>query len=77
MRNSRNLPPRAIMSFVFDMRILLHVLTKPADELTAKIIAAQKSKPENQVEIVDLAHGDPDYKMLLEKIFAADSVHVW
>ncbi|MDQ6631247.1 MAG: hypothetical protein M3Y82_05765 [Verrucomicrobiota bacterium] len=59
------------------MRTLLHILTKPNDSLAAKIIAQQKSKLENRIEVEDLTVGPPDYKKLLEKIFAADSVEVW
>ncbi len=59
------------------MRILLHVLTRADAELAQKIIAAQKLKIENQVEVVDLTQAEPDYRELLEKIFKADSVQVW
>ncbi len=59
------------------MRTLLHVLTQTEDALAADIIAKQKTETENQVEVVDLTKDDADYKSLLEKIFAADSVQVW
>ncbi len=59
------------------MRILLHVLTRADAELAQKMIAAQKLKIENQVEVVDLTQAEPDYRELLEKIFKADSVQVW
>ena len=59
------------------MPILLHILTQPDDALAAGIIATQKKTPENKIEVVDLTQPEPDYKKLLEQIFAADSVQVW
>ncbi|MEO5804381.1 MAG: hypothetical protein ABIR24_12715 [Verrucomicrobiota bacterium] len=59
------------------MPTLLHILTQPDDALASEIIAKQKSKPENKIEVVDLTQADADYKKLLEKIFSADSVQVW
>jgi hypothetical protein len=59
------------------MPTLLHILTEPDDSLSLEIIAKQKANPENKIEIVDLTKPEPDYKKLLEKIFAADSVQVW
>ncbi|MFN7139165.1 MAG: hypothetical protein ACK4UN_07495 [Limisphaerales bacterium] len=56
---------------------LLHILTKTEDELAKQIIAEQQKDPQNQIEIVDVSNGVPDYKALTEKIFAADSVQVW
>jgi hypothetical protein len=65
------------MSFAFNMPTLLHILTEPDDALAQEIIAKQNSNPENKIEIVDLTKPEPDYKKLLENIFAADSVQVW
>jgi hypothetical protein len=59
------------------MPTLLHILTQPDDSLANEIIAKQQSKPENKIDVVDLTQADADYKKLLEKIFAADSVQVW
>lgn len=59
------------------MATLLHILTQADDALAAKIIAQQKLDSENKVEVVDLTGAEVDYKTLLEKIFAADSVQVW
>ena len=59
------------------MKNLLHILTEPGDALTAEIIAKQKAQPENKIDVVDLTQADADYKKLLEKIFAADSIQVW
>jgi len=55
----------------------LHILTRPDDALAGEIIACQKSIQGNEIEIVDLTRPQPDYKSLLEKIFAADSVETW
>ena len=59
------------------MPILLHILTQSTDPLADEIIARQKTNSENQIETVDLTQAEADYKKLLEKIFAADSVQVW
>lgn len=59
------------------MQTLLHILTQTDDALAYEIIAKQKSNPENKIEVVNLTQAETDYKNLLEKIFAADSVQVW
>lgn len=56
---------------------LLHILTESADALAKEIIAKQTANSENKVEVVDLTQAETDYRKLLEKIFAADSVQVW
>ena len=56
---------------------VLHILTRPDDALARELIARQKSVAENEVEVVDLTVGEPDYKELAGKIFAADSVESW
>jgi hypothetical protein len=56
---------------------VLHVLTRPDDALARDIIALQRNNPANKIEVVDLTQPAPDYKDLLEKIFAADSVETW
>jgi hypothetical protein len=59
------------------MRLLLHILTRPDDALAREIIARQQGGGENQTVVADLTKPRPDYKELLENIFAADSVQVW
>lgn len=59
------------------MLTLLHILTESNAALAKEIIAKQTANPENEIEIVDLTQAEADYKKLLEKIFAADSVQVW
>jgi hypothetical protein len=59
------------------MRRVLHILTRPDDALAREVIARQKRKPENEIEVADLTLPGPDYKELLDKIFAADSVQTW
>ena len=59
------------------MPTLLHILTKPEDSLARNIISIQRQSPQTKIEVVDLTEPDPDYRSLLEKIFAADSVEVW
>jgi hypothetical protein len=60
------------------MRKILHILTKPQDDLAEAIIAAHQSqKPNRPVIVFDLTGAEPDYRALLESIFKADSILVW
>jgi hypothetical protein len=59
------------------MRTILHILTKPDDSLAQEIISKQRENSGNKIEVMDFNRGEPNYKELLEKIFAADSVEVW
>ena len=59
------------------MRTILHILTRPQDELPRALIAGQRGLPETTVEAVELTSPAPDYDALVEKIFTADSVEVW
>ncbi|MGP8199508.1 MAG: hypothetical protein ACLQU4_08415 [Limisphaerales bacterium] len=59
------------------MRILLHILTRPDDALAREIITEQQRNGDNKAIVVDLTRAQPDYKALLENIFAADSVQIW
>ncbi len=52
---------------------VLHILTRPADDLAASILPETPST----VAVVDLTAPEPDYAALLEEIFKADSVQVW
>jgi hypothetical protein len=56
---------------------VLHILTRPDDALAQAIMAQQKSADGNKVAVVDLTLPQPDYKALLEKIFAAESIQSW
>ena len=58
------------------MRTILHILTRPADELTRELIAKQRELPETKVEVVELTQANPDYDALVQKIFSADSIEV-
>ena len=59
------------------MKQVLHLITKEEDVLSANVIATQRQSSDLNVEVLDLSKGEPDYKQLVEKIFAADSVAVW
>jgi hypothetical protein len=56
---------------------ILHILTRSDDALPREIIARQTAGGENEVRIADLTVVQPDYKAMLEEIFAADSVETW
>jgi hypothetical protein len=59
------------------MRRVLHILTRPDDALAREVMARQKNCAANKIEAVDLTQPAPDYKELLGKIFAADSIECW
>jgi hypothetical protein len=59
------------------MRTILHLLTRPEDELTRTVIAGQRALPETSVEKIELTSAAPDYNAVVEKIFTAASVEVW
>jgi hypothetical protein len=59
------------------MRRVLHILTRPDDDLPRELMARQQRADGIEVEAVDLTLLEPDYKALLEKIFAAESVECW
>ena len=59
------------------MRRVLHILTRTNDALARELMARQQSATGIEVEAVDLTLPEPDYKELLGKIFAADSVECW
>ena len=58
------------------MRAILHILTRPADELTQELIRRQRELPQTNVAVVELVAHEADYDELVEKIFTADSVQV-
>jgi hypothetical protein len=59
------------------MRHILHILTKPADDLAADVIRRQRRQANDAIEVFDLTREQPDYAALLERVFAADSVLTW
>jgi hypothetical protein len=59
------------------MRRVLHIVTREDEPLAAEIIRLQSEQPDREVDVVELGQGRPDYEALLEKIFAADCLHVW
>ena len=60
------------------MARVIHILTREGDPLPANVIAAQETAG-HETRVIDLTEVDPngDYSILLEEIFAADSVQVW
>lgn len=59
------------------MRQVLHILTRESEPLIREMISQQRKEPEYHVEVTDLTRPEPDYEMLLGKIFEADSIQVW
>jgi hypothetical protein len=58
-------------------RQTLQLLVRPADELAQELVCEQQALPGLVVIVRDLTIAGPDYRRLLEDIFAADSVSVW
>jgi hypothetical protein len=58
------------------MRTILHILTRPEDEVTRQLIEHQRALSDTTVEVVSLSNPSPDYGQLVEKIFAADTIAV-
>ena len=59
------------------MRKILLVVTKRLDPLDEVVIAHESHLPGCEVKSVDLTVEKPDYRALIHKIFAADSIQVW
>ena len=77
MTNWRRSSRKTIASCVSDMRVVLHILTRPDDAVAQEIISRQREESGQEVNVVDLTAAVPDYTRLLEEIFAADAVAVW
>jgi hypothetical protein len=59
------------------MRAQLHVITRPND-IDAKALIDRCGNPDDcRTDIVDLTVPEPNYELLLENLFTADSVAVW
>lgn len=58
------------------MRTILQIRTVATEELTKQLAEQQGMLPDVKIEIVDLAGDDADYDLLVQKIFASDSVQV-
>jgi hypothetical protein len=56
---------------------LLHILTRPKDELFNRLLQVQESQPNFEVVVVDLTAPEPDYEALVRKVFEADSIATW
>jgi hypothetical protein len=55
----------------------LHVVVRTPDELLRELMVALRERSESSTEVIDLNQGAPDYRHLVERIFASDSVVVW
>lgn len=59
------------------MKTALHLFGKGENELAKQVIDLQRAEQDCKVEVAELEKAQVDYRELLEKIFAADSVHIW
>ena len=60
------------------MAHIFHLVTRENDELDDNVIAGQEAA-DHETRVMDLTLADPngEYSVVLEEIFAADSVQVW
>jgi hypothetical protein len=56
---------------------VLHILTNHNDALASDVISIQREKADQSVKVFDLTDSEADYCVLLQEIFAADSIAVW
>jgi hypothetical protein len=59
------------------MRRILHIKTDADEYWPSEIVSLQRQEPDQQVQVFELTAPNPDYRLLLEEIFASDSVQVW
>ena len=59
------------------MKIQLHILTRSLEASKVELLEAIRRQPDLEVGVVDLTVPQPDYRELVEAIFAADSVVNW
>jgi hypothetical protein len=59
------------------MRKILLIITKSLEPLDEAVIAHECHLPGCEVKSVDLTAAEPDYRALIQEIFAADSIQVW
>lgn len=55
---------------------LLNILTTK-DEFALDLIERERTQDNLEVVVFDLTRESADYQVLVERIFAADKVHVW
>lgn len=59
------------------MPLQLHILTAPPDAFVQQLLDSLPQEPALSLEVMDLSQPEPDYALLVEKIFSADSVATW
>jgi hypothetical protein len=58
-------------------RRIVHVLTGSDESTARELIARQHQQSDGEVTIIDWSDRDPDWDVLLEAVFQADSITVW
>ena len=59
------------------MKTQLHIVTRPLEASKVELLEAIRRESDLEVRVVDLTVSGPDYRALVEAIFAADSVVTW
>jgi len=56
---------------------ILHLVTQPEDDFSRALRWRHVESHDCQVTMVDLTVPNPDYDLLLDKLFESDSIQVW
>jgi hypothetical protein len=59
------------------MNQILHILTQPAKPSVEQLILDQRQLPDQKILVISLNQENPDYRLLLEKVFQSDSIECW
>ena len=59
------------------MKQILHILTQPAKPSVEQLILDQRQLPDQKILVISLNQENPDYRLLLEKVFQSDSIECW
>lgn len=60
-----------------EMRRILHILNRPADPVVTRLIEDQRRSADHEVVVHPLEGDAPEYRLLLEEVFKADSIECW
>ena len=59
------------------MTRILHILTRPPEPVIDRLIQDQRQQPDHEIVGVSLTSATPDYELLLDEVFRADSIASW
>ena len=56
---------------------ILHILNQPPQAAIDLLIQDQRELPDHEIVVVSLTSTTPDYDLLLNEVFRADSIQCW